>query len=225
MKKYMKRLFGLLMALCMMSSLFVPSARAAEAAFGSGSGISADFGISEDGNDFVSPQVVIVPNGVRISVRYLYVYPAYHDKATGSFTYGESVVSKVIYPNDTQYGGTQRFTVEETEKLLADFEVKYGKVANAWCIQQGYAIYTDGKGSYGKYFEFTTSGATCLEGKTVRNNLNRTQTTYTLTLRFDMPENSSNSYSLSTQGGFYYYRADNKKNLSAGTSFSVYFNQ
>ncbi len=32
MKKYMKRLFGLLMALCMMSSLFVPSARAAEAA-------------------------------------------------------------------------------------------------------------------------------------------------------------------------------------------------
>ncbi len=225
MKKYWKRLFSLLMTLCMMSTVLVPSALAGEVAVsGNGVGISAGSGILEDGNDSAFPQNVIVPNGVRVSVRYIYVYPAYHDKATGSFICNESIVSKVIYQNATQYGGANRLSVAETEKLLADFEAKYGVAANAWQLQQGYTIYLDGKGSYGKYFEVTTNGGTCLEGKTIRYNLSRTQTTFTLTLRFDMPENTSSNYTLGASADLYYYRADNRKTLSTGTSMSALFN-
>lgn len=210
MKKYMKRLFGLLMALCMMSSLFVPSARAAEAAGGFDGGAASPYGI-------------IVKNGAKAAIQYLYAFPAHYDAEKNLYDVDSSLGFTNYFPDANQSGGGRHLSVEETQEILAKFKAKHGVEANAWTIGTKYIIYTDGKGSYGKYFEFQT-GDTCLSGKTIRKDLSRTQTTCDVSARFLMPEKSDGSYNLSVSGGFYYYSAYAKKDLSSSVGVTVYFN-
>lgn len=227
MKKLVTKLFSLLMALCMTAALLVPSALAAgssdDAELQTGlTFIPATSSVVMAGGEDVSSRAVVVPNGARIGVQYISVYPAYYDAAQG-FGYDSAIYAKATYPAANEQTKTLRLSPSETANQLAKFKAKYGIDANAWILDTTFSIYLDGKGSYGKYFEFDTEG-NCPAGATIRLDLNRTTTSASFKVGFLMPENTSGRYDISLWGGFYYYSAYAKKDLSSMAGVAACFN-
>lgn len=224
MKKYWKRLFGLLMTLCMMSTIFVPSAMAGEVTVSdNGAGISVGSGILEDGDDLVSPEAVVVPNGVRIGIQYVYVYPAKHIEGSKTPKFDSSICVKGIYPSAADQSKILWISPEETASLLDRFKAKFGVDADVWYLMARYSIYLDGKGSYGKYFEFDATGD-CLSGKTIKKTLNRNDTVFSIAEEFWIPDDTTSRHDIALWGGFYYYSAYAKKDLSSMAGIKVRFN-
>ncbi|MDE7218606.1 MAG: hypothetical protein K2O45_03155 [Oscillospiraceae bacterium] len=203
MKKYVTKLFSLLMAVCMVGSLLAPSALAA---------VGAE-----------SPRAVVVPNGMRIGVQYVVVYPAYYIESTGKYIVDYNINKIHNYPAANQQNGSCRLSTAETTNLLNQFKEKFDMDANVWVFASRYSLYADGKGSYGKYFQFTTSGD-CIEGKSIRVDVGRNDSDRPVGATFRIPENTTGTYSIGLYGGFYYYSAYAKKELSSMAQVDVYFN-
>lgn len=184
--------------------------------------LTGDFQVSDEG---ISPQVV-VPNGVRLGVQQIRVYPAIYFEDEDAIKYSNTIYSYCISTSAADPFMYYRMSPEKTEALLNKFKTAINVEADAWYFEVTYNIYTDGKGSYGKYFNYTAEGDR-LGGSSARYDITRntaTQSVVTLPAGFFMPENNTSQYEIGLFGGFYYYSAYAKKELSTMTNVSVILN-
>ena len=142
-----------------------------------------------------------------------------------AFTTSAEVYLYAAYPSDDRMEALQ-VSPEETASILSKFKAKTGEDANAWSLTVSYTIYTDGKGSYAKYYEFDPEG-NCLDKTPIKDTLTRSTTSFTpkpITIRYRMPDDTSGLYRIGISGGFYYYSAVAKKELGTAAGAVVRFN-
>lgn len=208
----MKRFLSLLMAICLMVTICVPGASAAET--------------TDDAATALDSRI-IVTQGVRPFVGMIKIYPALR---TGSKTdINEKAYGRYYFTGSSTAKGLQ-LSPAETETLLNKYRTATGNEPNAWVISVRYDLVTDGKGSYGKYFEWEPWGD-LYEPKVESNGKVKEivapytgDSSYTYTSAFSMPEDTSGTYRMGLQGGFWYYCAPAAKILSIQSGFLVSFN-
>ena len=208
MKKHMTKLFSLLMALCMVGALLVPSALAASCS---------------NANETAESRAVA--SRMRVGAQYVMAAPAYISETTGELLYYDlNEISEVdVYPSATEQNGSCRLSRAETTAVLNKFKTRFKVDANAWILAAMYSIHYPGDGSYSKYFQFDTVGNSLI-GNEVRVDVGRNDPTCAIVGIFGMPENTSGTYNVGLHGGFYYYSAAAKKELSSMVHIDAYFN-
>lgn len=234
MKKYVAKLFSLFMALCMVGTLLVPSAMAmgnsavdaVDLQTGEVASVSANTSLLMTDDEAASSPAFVVTHGVRVGVKQIKIYPALYFESEGIIRYFPDTYDTLISTTASERSMYFDMSSERTETLLAKYKSKTGIDADAWYVEVTYVIYTDGNGSYGKYFEYNAVG-NCLEGTTVRYNITKNtalQSIVTLPASFLMPENASARYTIGLSGGLYYYSAYANKELGTMTVVNVTLN-
>lgn len=206
MKKHVTKLFSLLMALCMTAALLVPSALAASCL---------------NANETAESRAVA--SRMRVGAQYVMAVPAYFSATTGELLYDLGIRGIDVYPDTTEQNGTCRLSRTETTVVLSSFKTKFHVDANAWILIAMYSIHYPGDGSYSKYFQFDAVGKSLI-GNEVRVDVGRNDPTCAIVGIFGMPENTSGMYNVGLHGGFYYYSAAAKKELSSMVHIDAYFN-
>lgn len=171
---------------------------------------------------------IIVPSGVMAFVREMRLYPAQYD---GSKTnYSDTVYKTIKYSNSANTTTViENVPSTETKNLLQRFESVAGEPANAWFVKVHYYIQTDGKGSYGRYFEYREEG----DSVEIADNAKRkftvpayqSNSTFALDQTFLIPEGSNtNKYGIGLWGGFYFHNGQNNMNLNHMSGFKFMLN-
>lgn len=206
----MKRLISLLLTVCLMATICVPSASAVEATTGETSALDSR---------------VTVAQGIRPMISSIVVYPVLHS-ASGSTT-ASGVYDRTYFQATSTARGVQ-LSPTETQNLIDKFKAKNGNEPNAWRVVVQYDFVDDGKGSYGKYFEWEPWGdlyrPTVNSNGKVRVDVTRFQTEYQSIAYFDMPEDTSKKYMIGLQGGFFYYCAPAGITCDLQSGYLVSFN-
>lgn len=168
---------------------------------------------------------IIIARGCAAHVVSIEAYPALYDASTGQLGILNDLKIKGSL-SVNQPTGALDCTEAQTQNVLTTFSNRVGVAANAWHVVTEYQVMTDGKGSYGKYFEFTPTG-NCLNAN---GTFEYSLTPYTggcrvtFPMSYLMPEDTSVRYSVGMRGGFYYYYVDTKKIVGKTVSTNVYFN-
>lgn len=148
-----------------------------------------------------------------------------------------SKVYRTAYTPDTPTSATINsslyLTPTQTASLIAEFKAiaPDNRDPDLWIMQTTFHIQNDGSGSYGKYFKF----------KPVGNFAGKLDADGTVT--YDLPRSTAMSYTIDLNtfyyvnadltryyqiglpnGGYYYYSADARKELSQLVGSVVYFN-
>lgn len=206
----MKRLISLLMAICLMVTICVPGVSAAEATDGAASALDSR---------------ITVAQGVRPMVSWIELTPVLHS-GTSNIT-ATGVYNRYYFQATSTARGIQ-LSPAETQELVNEFKEKNGNEPNAWRVRVRYDFVDDGKGSYGKYFEWTPSGdlykpQVNANGK-VRVTVSRFDTSYIGEEYYNMPEDSSKRYLFGLAGGFWYYCAPAGRELNIQSGYGVVLN-
>lgn len=226
----MKKAVSFFMTLCIMLSLALPAFAAETPAF-----TVAKAGISiEENAATVSPRAVA--RGSRVTPIRTTVFPAYIDTDTDQIMYSSKVYRTAYTPNTSTsatINSILSLTPTRTASLIAEFKAitPDNRGPDLWIMQTTFHIQNDGSGSYGKYFKFKPTGD--YAGKVDADG----------TVTFDLPRNTAMSYTIDlntfyfatpdlTQyykmglpnGGYYYYYAQDRKELSQMVGSIVYLN-
>lgn len=231
MNKYVNRFLCLLMAICMISGFGSPMALAMDTAssdemsWKGSEWASVCMSDSEQGTKILPQAQIIVNSGVRIGVQEVVVYPAKYDQEKGQALYSKKIFNLTTYASPSQTR-IIHISPEKTNEMLTDFKAAAGEDADTWIAMITFYIYTDGKGSYGKYLEMETIG-NCTAGESFRQNLQRNTFSGPAplpTLFFSMPEDTSKLYDIGVQGALYFYNAETRKTLAMAAAVKIRIN-
>lgn len=232
----MKKVFSLILVICMTVVVCVPSAFAEDSQTvpletvsfedaGIEAGASTGANQSQDESQ-VSPRIV-VSEGTNAFISRITVYPAMLDN--GEVKYAPSVYFNATFP-EGRTGGTLRASPAVTTSKLNEFAKVAGRPAELFYMEVHYDVINDRWGSYGKYFEFTPTGNLIFPDKTssgtVKYDLPRTNvdTGYSLFSVFTIPQNTTEQYQIGLNGGFWYYSVKANKILNHSAHASAFFN-
>lgn len=228
----MKKMFSLLLAICMTLVVCIPSASAQSAQLSdlcTGMESISVGGVTTEENASATPRIIVYEGASSVLNR-IDVYPAKH--ADGDNYYVDYTIRlSALFFNNSQATGTLRASPAKTTEVLQKFTDSTGLVADSWIVCPEYTIFTDNKGSYAEYFEFVPEGTVLsppLTNGKIKVNLNRisSQTDVPLQFAFKMPADTSAKYYVGagSGSGFYYYNSTARKHLSQGCNFIAYFN-
>ncbi len=233
----MKRFLSLLMAICLMVTICVPGASALETktvpnasealAFTSLDDSSTLQPLNEDVN-IPTPRIT-VSQGVVSYVSQIEIYPAIVD-SEGNVGIAKNVYITRSYSTTSFVKGVQ-LTTAETKSLMDRFAAVAGTNATIMFVRTTFNVVTDGKGSYGLYYEFKPSESLIAPAPDsqglVKYTLDKATTNkwYTMQTFFYVPEVIPNRYEMSLTGAFYYYNISSRQTLNRMNGFAIYLNQ
>lgn len=185
---------------------------------------------TDEGNQAIDAEEerIIIPSGVMAFIREMRLYPATYD---GSKTnYSDSVCKTIKYSSSANTTTVlENVSSTEAQNLLQSFESVTGESANAWFVKINYFIQTDGKGSYGRYFEYKEEG----DSVEIADNAKKkftvpaypTSSSFNLKQTFLIPETgNAEEYDIGLWGGFYFHNGQNNMNLNHMSGFKFYIN-
>ena len=230
----MKKVFSLLLTICMALVVCTPSTYAAEnldsalktSQFIDAGEIERAIPSMMDEENEVNP-LIVVAEGSKAIITRITVYPGIIVANKPKFDFSLKITTAFY---GTQTGGTLRVSSAQTQSLLDRYLENAGQPAEIWLMEVRYYVYNDSRGSYGEYFEFSPVGDlvypdTESSGK-VKIDLARTTVDqeYSLLSAFKIAENTTTEYRIGLSGGFWYYNCNTRKTLSQSAHAYVYFN-
>lgn len=228
----MKKFISFLTVLCMVMALCIPCVGAIGASqdeefFSIDAGTAGMNAVDIDSADSMMSRV-IVARGARALVKRIVVYPAYYNRELGQYQGLSNLYTGVEWEQASDQAGAAEISEATTTGILNEFKSRTGLTADVWILEVSINVYTDGQGSYGKYFRYTPTN-TCLasltNGTLLFNLGNSTSSrTYTMSIPFAIPEDSTGRYSIGVNGVFGFYNKPSKLNLEAASSAYAYFN-
>ncbi len=233
MKKYIRHLFSLLMAVCMMGSIIIPSAQAANAGKSVDAPVAGAACIDLDGQiSNIVPKEnmpenqdmsrIIVNRGMRAVLTDVFVFPAIVD-SDGSIKYASSIG----YRASSQYPDSPTAFVNissaQTSSLISQFKAGTNYVPTVWLIIPCYNLYKAGDGSYPTYFQFDLTAA---DGTVTpyKVSVSKSATAVNIPVAFPIPQGETAKYTVSMWGGFYYYNGSAHGEGSSMAGVKVNFN-
>jgi len=122
-------------------------------------------------------------------------------------------------------------TTAETQSVLNRFASAAGTNANIMYVKPTFTVITDGKGSYGEYYEFKPSASLIAPAPNSQGIVkitlpkDTTSQAYAFGSVFTLPEVIPNGYEMSLTGGFYYYNISSRQTVDKMNGFAIYLNQ
>lgn len=233
MKKYIRHLFSLLMAVCMMGTIILPSAQAASAGKSVDAPVAGPVCIDLDGqiSDIVpegnAPEShdmsrITVNRGMRAFLTDVFVFPAIID-SDGSIKFSSSLGYHVSYPSPDSPTTFVNISADKTSTLISLFESGTGFVPTVWLVVPYYNLYKAGDGSYPTYFQFDLTAA---DGTVTpyKKTISKSATSANIPIAFPIPQGETAKYSVSMWGGFYYYNGSAHGEGSSMAGVKVNFN-
>ena len=162
-KHTMKRLISLLMVICLMVTICVPGASALETKTVPNASEALDFTSLDESStlqplnenvNIPTPRIT-VSQGVVSYVSQIEIYPAIVD-SEGNVGIAKGVYIIRSYSTTSFVKGVQ-LTTAETKSLMDRFAAVAGTNATIMFVRTTFDVITDGKGSYGDYYEFKPS--------------------------------------------------------------------
>lgn len=233
MKKYIRHLFSLLMAVCMMGSIILPSAQAANVGKSVSKPVAGLTCIDLDGqiSDIVPegnvPEIhemsrITVNRGMRAFLTNVYVYPAIID-SDGSIKYASSIGYRASYPSPNSPTAFVDISPAQTSALISQFQTGTNYVPTVWLVIPCYNLYKAGDGSYPTYFQFDLTAA---DGTVTpyKASVSKSATAASIPVAFPIPQGETAKYTVSMWGGFYYYNGSAHGEGSSMAGVKVNFN-
>ena len=233
MKKYIRHLFSLLMAVCMMGSIIIPSAQAANAGKSVDAPVAGAACIDLDGQiSKIVPKEnvpenqdmsrIIVNRGMRAFLTDVFVFPAIVD-SDGSIKFSSSLGYHVTYPSPSSPTTFVNISADQTSTLISLFKSGTGYVPTVWLVIPYYNLYKAGDGSYPTYFQFDLTAA---DGTVTpyKKTVSRSATTANIPIAFPIPQGETAQYSVSMWGGFYYHNGSANSEGGSMAGVKVNFN-
>lgn len=228
----MKKFISFLTVLCMVMALCIPCVGAIGASqdeefFSIDAGTAGMNAVDIDSADSMMSRV-IVARGARALLKRVSVYPVYYNQTSGQYEGYNDLYAEFEWEQASEQTAGIPLSAANTTALMNEFMSRKKIAANAWMMEITINVYTDGQGSYGKYFRYTPTN-NCLSsltnGTLLYNLGNSTSSrTYTMSIPFAMPEDTASQYSIGVNGVFGFYNKPSNLNLEAASGAYVYVN-